>query len=139
MEHLHEELQTKIIDQDVDHCGEEISYNLRPASQGGTRKADVARHPETRQEGDGKLEDEGGDVRGESDKTQVKDLRLEHEMVEDIIQHPFQSQVQATATAVTEKIQRHELPERRIEEVDDGSHQFLDTGFYGFESRHGVF
>ena len=136
MEDLHKEFQAQVVDQDVDHRDDEIADDLGPPTQGGAAKADVTRHPEARQEGDGELEDESGDVRREGDEAQVEHLRLENEMVKHIVEHPFQGQVQATATAVTEQVQRHEFPKRRIEEVDDLGQQLLDAVFYVSDGSH---
>ena len=90
LEHLDEEFQAEVVDEDVANGDEEIPDNLRPAAQGGTRKANMASHPETRQESDGKLEHEGGNMRRESDETEVEHLRMENKMIENIVQHPFQ-------------------------------------------------
>lgn len=79
----------------------------------------MTRHPESRQKGDGKLEDESRDVGCEGDEAEVKHLSVKHIMVENIVQHPLQSQVQATASCITEQFEAHHLVERRIKEVDD--------------------
>ena len=42
-------------------------------------------HPEARKEGDGELEHKGSDVRRESDKTEVDDLGVKDEMIENIV------------------------------------------------------
>ncbi len=62
----------------------------------------MARHPETRQEGDGELKDEGCNVRRKGNEAKVENLTFEDEMIENIVQHPFQNEVQATAGRVTE-------------------------------------
>ena len=90
----------------------------------------MACHPEARQEGNGELEDESGDVGREGDEAQVEYLGLEHKMVENVVEQPFQSQVQATATAVAEQLQAQEASEWRIKEIDDRCQQSLDTFFY---------
>ena len=102
MQHLDEELQAKVVNEDVDNRHQEIPDNLCPAAQGGARETDMARHPETRQEGDGELEHEGCDMGRESDEAKVEDLTFEDEMIKNIVQHPFQNKVQATACRVTE-------------------------------------
>ena len=96
----------------------------------------MSRHPEARQEGDGKLEDEGGDMRGEGDGAEMKQVSVEHEMVEDVIEHPFQRQVQAAASTVAEQLQGDELPKGRIEEIDDPRQQALNALFYGTDGVH---
>ena len=93
----------------------------------------MPRHPKTCEEGDGKLEHESRDVRRKSDETEVKDLAFEDEMVEEIIQHPLQNQVESTAYGVTEQLQTHHLAEWRIEEVDDRGQGAFGPGFYVFE------
>ena len=60
----------------------------------------------------------------------MKYLAMKHKMIEHVIKHPFQTQIQATAATVTEQFQAHDFPKRRIEEVDDGSHQRLNMVFY---------
>jgi len=130
LEHFHEEFEAEVIDQDVDHGNDEIADDLGSPTEGGPREADVACHPESREEGDGELEHEGGDVGCEGDETQVEHPSVEHEVIEHIVEHPFQRQVQSTATAIAKEFQRHELPKRRIEEVDDRGQQLLSTGFY---------
>jgi len=93
VQHLDKQFQAKIIDEDVDDGHEQIPDNLCPTTQSGTRETDVACHPETRQESDGKLEDKGCNVRRESNKSEVEDLGMEDEMIENIVQHPLQSQI----------------------------------------------
>ena len=90
-------------------------------------------HPETRQEGNGKLEDKGCNMRSKSYETEVKDLALEDEMIENIIQHPLQNQVQAAASRVTEQLKAHEFSEWRIEKVYDRSQCAFYPGFYVFQ------
>jgi hypothetical protein len=92
--------------------------------------------PETRQESDGKLEYKSGNMGRKGNKAHIEHPTMEDKMVEHIIKHPFQSQVQAATTAVTKQIQRHDLPERRIEEVDDGGQQLLNAFFYVTNSTH---
>ena len=96
----------------------------------------MPRHPETCQEGDGKLEDEGGNMRREGDKAQVEHPATEHEVIKHIIEHPFQRQVQAATEAVTEQVQGYDLPEWRIEEVNDRGQQLLDAFLYVFNRIH---
>ena len=93
----------------------------------------MACHPESCEEGDGKLEDKSCNVRRESDETQVKDLAFEDKMIEDIIQHPLQNQVESAAGRITEQFEAHELAERRIEKVDDRGQSAFCPGFYVFE------
>lgn len=81
MEHLVEKFQQNIVQYKIHQSNHQISDNLRSTSQIGTRKTDVTRHPETRQERDGKLQQKGCDMWRESDETQIEDLSLEDEMV----------------------------------------------------------
>jgi len=133
LEHLNEEFQAEIVDEDVADGHKEVPDNLRSAFQSRTRETDVACHPEARKEGDGELEHEGGDVRRESDETEVDDLFVEDEMVENIVQHPLQSQVQASAGCITEQLKAHHLAERGIEEVDDLGQGSFNPKFYVFQ------
>ena len=89
--HLNEELQTEVVDEDIDYSYKEIPYNLCPTLQRGARETDMPCHPEARQKGDGELEHESCDVGREGNKTEVKDLTFENEMIEHIIQHPLQN------------------------------------------------
>ena len=130
MEHLDEEFQAEVIDKDVADGDEEIPHNLGPAPQSGTRKANVSCHPETRQEGDGELEHKGRNVRGECNETEFDDLAFENEMVENIVQHPFQNEVHATASRIAEQLEAHHLTEGRVEEVDDSDQSAFYPGFY---------
>ena len=90
----------------------------------------MARHPEARQESDGELEHESRDVGRKSHKTKVKHLTVKDKMVENIIQRPFQGQIQAAAGRIAEEFEAHHLAERRIEEVDDCGQGALYPGFY---------
>ena len=81
MEHLVEKLQQNIVQHKVDQSHHQISDYLRSTSQIGTRKTDVTRHPETRQERDGKLQQKSCDMWRESDEAQIEDLSLEDKMV----------------------------------------------------------
>ena len=128
MQHFHEEFQTEIVDQEVYYGNHQVPDNLRSAAQCGARETDVARHPEACKEGDGKLEDESGDMGREGQKCNVsveKELaEIEHfgtknEVIKNIIQHPFQSEVEAATSRVTKQFQTEKLAEGRIEEVDD--------------------
>ena len=89
MQYLDEKLQAKVVDEDVADGHEEIPDNLCSSFQCGTRKTDVARHPEACEEGDGELEYESCDVGREGDEAEVKDLAFKDEMVENIVQHPL--------------------------------------------------
>ena len=130
MEYLDEELQAEIVDEDVAERHEEIPYDLRPATQGGARKTDMPCHPEAREEGDGELEHEGCNVGRESDETEVEHLSTENEMIEHIIEHPFQNQVEPTASRIAEQFEAHHLAERWIEEVNDRGQGAFRPGFY---------
>ena len=90
----------------------------------------MTRHPEAREEGDGKLEHESGNMRRESDETEVKHLGMKHIVVKYIIQYPFQNQVHSSTGSVTEQFEAHHLAERRIEKVDDRGHSAFCPGFY---------
>ena len=136
LEHLDKELQTQIIDQDINDSDDEVTYDLCPSSQSGAREADVTCHPKTSQESDGELEDESSDMRSESEESQMKHLAMKHKMIEHVIKHPFQCQIQAATATITEQFQAHHLPERRIEKVDDGSHQRLNMVFYVSYQSH---
>ena len=68
MKHLVEKLQQNIVQYKIHQSNHQISDYLRSTSQIGTRKADVTRHPETRQERDGKLQQKGCDMGRESDE-----------------------------------------------------------------------
>ena len=93
----------------------------------------MSRHPEARKESDGKLEHKGGNVGRESDKTKVDDLGMEDEMIENIIQHPLQHEVHATACCIAEQLKAHHLAERRIKEIDDLGQGAFYPGFYVFQ------
>ena len=130
MQHLDEELQAEVINEDVADGDHEIPDDLRPAFQRGAREADVARHPEAREEGDGELEHEGRDVGREGHKAQVEDVTFKDKMIEHVVEHPLQDQVQATAGAVAEQLEAHHLAERRIEEVNELRQSAFYPGFY---------
>ena len=85
MEYLDEEFQAEIVDEDVANGHKKIPDNLRPTTQSGARETDMTRHPEARKEGDGELEHKGSDVRRESDNTEVDDLGVKDEMIENIV------------------------------------------------------
>lgn len=93
MEHLDKQLKAKVVDKDIDHGNDEVSYDLGPASQGGAGETDVTRHPKTSKEGDGEFENKGSNMRCEGDETQIDHLPMEDKMIEHIIEHPFQSQI----------------------------------------------
>lgn len=119
MQHLDEEFQAEVVDKDIDDGHKEIPDNLGPTTQGRTRETDVARHPKAREEGDGELEHEGRDVGREGNETEVKYLLVEDVIIKDIVQHPLQNKVQATASRIAEQFEAHYLAEWRIEEVDE--------------------
>lgn len=93
----------------------------------------MSRHPKTCQEGYGELEHEGRDMGRESNKTEVKDLSAKHIMIENIVQHPFQRQIEAAAGTITKQLQAHHLAERWIEEVNDRGQSAFYPGFYVFQ------
>ena len=93
----------------------------------------MACHPETRQESNGKLEHEGRDMGREGNETEVEDLAFENEMIENIVQHPFQNEVQTATGRIAEQLEAHHLAERRIEKVDDRGQSAFYPGFYVFE------
>ena len=94
----------------------------------------MSRHPEAREEGDGELEHKGRDVGREGDEAEVEDLAFENEMIENIVQHPLQNEVQATASGIAEEFKTHDFAEKRIEEVDDLGQGAFHPGFYVSES-----
>ena len=126
-QHLDEKFQAEVVDEDIADGDKEIPDNLCLTAQCGARETDVSRHPEAREEGDGELEHEGRDVGREGDETEVEDLLAEDVIVEDIVQHPLQDEVQAAASRVTEQLEAHHLAEWRIEEVDDRSQGAFDA------------
>ena len=89
LEDLNEEFQAEVVDEDVANGHKEISDNLCPTTQGGTRETDMPCHPEARKEGDGELEHKGGNVGRKGDETKVKYLSVKHIVIENVIQHPF--------------------------------------------------
>ena len=90
-------------------------------------------HPEAREESDGKLEHESRNVGRESDEAEVEHMLVEDEMVENIVQHPLQNEVQAATGRITEQLEAHHLAERRIEEVDDRDQGAFNPFFYVLE------
>ena len=87
-------------------------------------------HPEARKEGDGELEHKGGNVGRKGNETEVKHLGVKHIVIENVIQHPFQSQIQAATGRITKQLKAHHLAERRIKEVDDLGQSAFHPGFY---------
>ena len=133
MEHLDEEFQTEVIDKNIADSNKQISDNLGSASQSGARKTNMACHPEARQESNRKFEHKGCNVGREGDKTEVKNLAFEDEMVKHIIQYPLQRQIETAASTITKQFKAHHLAERRIEEVYDRGQSAFYPGFYVFE------
>ena len=133
MQHLDEELQAGVIDEDIDDGHKEIPNNLCPTFQRRAGKTDVARHPKACQESDGELENEGSNVRREGDETKVEDLFAKDKIIENIVQHPLQNQIQAAASRITEQLKAHHLAERRIEKVDDLGQGAFNPKFYVFQ------
>jgi hypothetical protein len=131
--HFHEEFQAKVVDKNVSDSHKKIPDYLRPAFQRGARKADVTCHPETREEGDGKLEHESCYVGRKSDEAEVEDLPFENEMIKNIIQYPLQNKVHTTTCRITEQFEAHHLAERRIEEVNDRCQGAFYPRFYVFQ------
>ena len=133
VQHLDEELQAEVVDEDVDDGHKEIPDNLRPTLQGGTRETDMACHPKACEEGNGKLEHEGRDVGREGHKTKVEDLTFKDKMVENVVEHPLQNQIQAAASRISEQLKTHHFAERRIKEVDDLGQGAFYPKFYVFQ------
>ena len=131
--HLNEELQTEVVDEDIDYSYKEIPYNLRPTPQRRARETDMPCHPEARQKSDGEFEHKGCNMRRKGNEIEVKDLAFENEMIEHIVQHPLQSQVQSSAGRITEQLKAHHLAERRIKEVDDLGQSAFNPKFYVFQ------
>ena len=95
----------------------------------------MSRHPEAREESDGELEHEGRNVGREGQVgnmlieykiAEVEHLSMEDKMVEDIVQHPLQNQIESATSRITEQLKAHELAEGWIEEVND----FGQSAFY---------
>ena len=96
----------------------------------------MSRHPETREEGDGELEHKSRDMGREGNEAEVENLLMEDEMVENIVQHPFENEVQTSASRITEQLKAHHLAERRIEKADDRGQGAFYPRFYVFQSWH---
>ena len=90
----------------------------------------MSRHPKACEEGNGELEHEGRDVGRESNETKVDYLLVEDVIIKDIVQHPLQHEVQATAGRITEQFETHHFAERRIEEVNELRQGAFHPGFY---------
>ena len=69
----------------------------------------------------------------EKDIAKVENLTFEDEMIENLVQHPLQNEVQAAASRITEQLEAHHLAERRIEEVDDLGQSSFCPVFYVFQ------
>lgn len=93
----------------------------------------MTRHPKACEESDGELEDESRNVGRESDEAEIENLLVEDEMVENIVQHPFQNEVQAATGRIAEQLEAHHFAERRIEEVDDRGQSMFNPFFYVLE------
>jgi len=93
----------------------------------------MTRHPKARQESDGEFEHEGRNVRRESNEAEVEHLLVENEMVENIVQHPFQNEVHAATGRIVEQLEAHHLAEWRIEKVDDRGQGAFNPFFYVLE------
>ena len=89
----------------------------------------MSSHPESRNESYGELQQKGRDVGCESDKPQIEDLRLEDEMVKDVIQNHIQDKIQRSASTIAKQVARHEPKKREIEEIDDRSQRLLNLIF----------
>ena len=76
-------------------------------------------HPESRKEGDGELEDKSCDMGCKSDEAEVEDFAFEDEMIENIIEYPFQHQIQSATSCIAEQFEAHHLAEGWIEEIYD--------------------
>ena len=87
-------------------------------------------HPEAREKCDGILEHESRDMGCESDETEVEHLSAKDEVIENVIECPGQSKIEAAASRITEQFKAHHLAERRIEEVDDLGQSAFHPGFY---------
>ena len=133
MQNLNEEFETEIVDKEVHNSNHQVPDNLRSAAQCWAWETDMACHPETCQESDGKPEDKGRNVRREGHETKIEDLAFENEMIQHIIQHPIQSKVESAAWRVTEQFEAHHFAERRIKKVDDRGQGAFKPGFYVFE------
>ena len=133
MEYLDKEFQAEVVDEDIADSNEKIPDNLRSTAQGRTRKTDVARHPKTRQESNGKLEHKGRDVGRKGDEAKVEDPTSEDEMIENIVQHPLQHKIHSAASRVMEDLKVHHLAERWIEKVDDRGQGAFNPKFYVFQ------
>ena len=133
LEHFDKEFQAEVVDENVAHGDEEIPHNLRSATQSRFRETDVSRHPKTRQESDGKLEHEGRDMGREGNEAEVENLLVEDEMVKNIVQHPFQNEVQTATGRIAEQLKAQKLAERRIEKADDRGQSTFYPGFYVFK------
>ena len=72
----------------------------------------------------------------EGNEAEVENLLMEDEMVENIVQHPFENEVQTSASRITEQLEAHHLAERRIEKVDDRGQSAFYPRFYVFQSWH---
>lgn len=90
----------------------------------------MSRHPEAREEGDGEFEHESCNMGRECDETEIKHLSVKHIVVENIIQHPFQSQIHAATSRIAEQLKVHKFAERRVKKVDDLGQGTFYPGFY---------
>lgn len=76
-----EEMETEIVDQKVDTHDDDVTVKLMPATEGGLGESDIFVQPETREEGDGEDNAEGGDVGRDGNRTDMNHLVAEDEVV----------------------------------------------------------
>ena len=103
---LDEEFQEEIIDHHRAGDGEEVAEKLRPRGKRRTAERHMAVQPEPREEGQRKNDQHRRDMRGNRDETEVEQLLVEHEIIEQEIASPAENHVRAAANGITERLAR---------------------------------
>ena len=74
-------MEAEVVDQKVDTHDDDVTVKLMPATEGRLGESDVFVEPETREEGDGEDNAEGGDVGRDGNRADMNHLVAEYKVV----------------------------------------------------------
>jgi len=120
MEDLHEQFQQAVIEHEVEGEGKKIPEQLNPSAQVGVHKDHEFHQCETDHEIDAESDEQRGDMGFEGKETKVEVLLFQDVLVADKIDQKPDHRIGSPANGITEGLLRHEAPEGRVEEVNEG-------------------
>jgi hypothetical protein len=118
MKVLHEKLHENIVKVNAHQHQQQVAEQLYPSFQDGTGKNNEAVKKKAGGKTNHKRHQQGRDVPFHRDERRVHDLFVKNKMVGNEVKENIQQRIAPAACCVPKGLQRHDLPEGRIKEIN---------------------